>query len=295
MEGNYYFRNCTWKDKPDVVMIEIANSCNFRCVMCSNKFMTRKKGFMAFEVFKRTLDACKDAGIKNLKLYTTGESLLHPQFLEFFKFADTYPFDTIMISTNGSLLEKELIDELLKSEKVRIQISFSGPNKRSYEQRYIGGNYEDIREKIIYLNEQIRKLGLEKNILKINGVAPPRGGFIKHTKEFIKREFSLDESQLSIHNQNNWVKVFSQKSGEDDDKRHYCHIANTRIGVLYDGRVTACGCLDVNGELVVGDINKEDILEIRKGKLFKEFTGKLGSGKVSGLMCSRCDSLKIIK
>ncbi len=300
MNPEYYYRNCTWKNVPDTCMVELTNACNFSCIMCSNKFMARKKGFMNFETFKKTLDACKDAEIRNIKLYTTGESLLHPDFMKFWRLAMAYPFDYIMISTNGLLLSEEIIKEILESPKVRIQFSFSGWDKRSYEKRYVGGDFEKAIEKIRLIMGLIEEKKLPKNTLTINGVVSGTTGAIEKTKDFLKSEFNMDESQLKIHNSNNWIDVVSNKNGnkkneKSEGKRHYCHIANTRIGVLYDGKVTACGCLDVNGELVVGEINKEGIKEIRNGKLFNELVDKLNDGDISSLMCSNCDSLKIIE
>ncbi len=311
-----YNKNCTWKKVPDVGMIEVTNACNFSCVMCSNKHMKRKKGFMSFETFTKTLDRYNEAGIKFVKLYTTGESLLHPDFMKFWRVAVSYPFQTIMISTNASLLTKDMMEELVTSPKFRIQISFSGWNERSYELRYVRGNFNDIVEKIKYLSSLIEKTGLPKNILTINGVTSATTGSIAKTKEFLIKELGFDAKQLYIHNANNWTDVVNDyntgvidnvdkklnKVGLDpvllegsNGKKYYCHIANTRIGTLYDGKVTACGCLDVNGELVVGNIFDEGITEIRNSPEFTGFVNKLNTGNVSGLMCSRCDSLKELK
>ena len=296
MNPEYYYRNCTWKEMPEICMIELTNNCNFSCIMCSNKFMTRKKGFMTKETFQKTLDECEKAGIKQIKLYTTGESLLHPKFMEFWRLAITYPFKTIMISTNGSLLTEEMIDEFTKSEKFRIQFSFSGWDKKGYESKYVGGDFEKTKKTIHYIIDAIKKANLPKNTLTINGVTTGVTGGIKKTKDFLKKEFYLDENQLFIHNANNWIDVINQsQSKNQENKRYYCHISNIRIGVLYNGDVTACGCLDVNGELVIGNINDNTISEIRKGKKFKEFKDNLTKGELNNLMCKNCDSLKEIR
>lgn len=293
----YYYRNCTWKELPEICMIELTNHCNFSCIMCSNKFMTRKKGFMTKETFKKTLVECENAGIKNIKLYTTGESLLHPNFLDFYKLAVTYPFKTVMISTNGSLLTEEMLDQLIKSDKFRLQLSFSGWDKKGYELKYLGGNFDDIKHKIKLIMEKIEKANLPKNTLTINGVTTGVTGGIKKTKDFLKKEFNLDENQMFIHNSNNWIDVIKHTNLESkkENKRYYCHISNIRIGVLYNGNVTACGCLDVNGELIIGNINESTFEEIRNGKKFYEFKQKLDNGMIGNLMCKNCDSLKEIR
>jgi radical SAM protein with 4Fe4S-binding SPASM domain len=303
MAAEDYNKNCTWKNVPEIGMIEITNACNFACVMCSNKLMTRKKGFISIATFKKALDRYSEAGIKFIKLYTTGESLLHPKFMRLWKMAVSYPFEKIMISTNASLLTCEMIEEFVKSKKFKIQISFSGWNDRSYEMRYAGGNFKQTVEKIKLLIKLIKKAGLPIGTLTINGVASASTGSIGKTKEFLIKEIGLDSKQLYIHSAHNWTEVVSDlgkdmaagNSNLHKGKKYYCHIANTRIGILFDGKVTACGCLDVNGELIVGNIFKNSIAEIRKGKKFADFVNKLNTGNVSNLMCSKCNSLKWLR
>lgn len=277
-------------------MIEVTNACNFACVMCPNKSMERKKGLMSIETFTKALDRYCEAGIGEIKLYTVGESLLHPKFMEFWKIAISYPFKKVMISTNGSLLTKEMVGEFVKSSKFRIQISFSGWNDRSYELRYVGGKFNEIVEKIKIFNKLIKKSGLPKNSLTVNGVASGSAGSLEKTRKFLIKEVGLDTKQIFVRHANNWVDVMgnSDKCNLKCGKKYYCHIANTRIGILFDGRVTACGCFDVDAELVVGNIFDSSIRDIRTGKKFQDFVEKLNSGNVSGLMCSRCNSLKEI-
>lgn len=305
MQNNDYYKYCQWKKVPDVGMIELTNCCNFACVMCSNRQMKRKKGFMKFETFRKALDVCQEAQIRSIKLYTTGEALLHPDFMEFWRLAITYPFATIMISTNGSLLNQKIATELVQCRKLRIQFSFSGWSKASYESKYVNGNFDESLEKIKLLTRLIAAAGLPKNTLIINGVVSARGGTIQKCKQFLQDNLFLDEKQLNIHTGGNWNYIVdpsepatqNEPNGApiaQDAKKYYCHIANTRIGILFDGTITACGCLDVNGELVIGDISNVGITQAREGPLFQDFIQKLDSGNVGSLICSRCDTLKVL-
>jgi MoaA/NifB/PqqE/SkfB family radical SAM enzyme len=126
MVNEDYNKNCTWKKVPEIGMIEITNTCNFACVMCSNKFMTRKKGFINIRTFKKALDRYEEAEIKFIKLYTTGESLLHPQFMKLWKLAVSYPFEKIMISTNASLLTVAMMKEFVKSSNFEFKFLLVG-------------------------------------------------------------------------------------------------------------------------------------------------------------------------
>jgi len=217
-----------------------------------------------------------------------------------------------MISTNGSLLTEGMVLELVKSDKFNIQYSFSGWDKTSYESRYVGGNFDDSIKKIGFLIETIEKAGLPKNTLKINSIVADDYE-IKKTKMFLITEFGLAAYQMYIHRANNWVEVvvdsntnikrikktkeakeIIKSTEKNDENKYHCHITNTRIGVLFDGKMTACGCLDVDGGLILGDIQSDKISDIRKNQTFKKFLNEFNKGKSSELICARCDSLKII-
>jgi radical SAM protein with 4Fe4S-binding SPASM domain len=292
-------KNCTWKSCPDVGMIEITNACNFSCIMCPNKHMIRKRGFISVETFTKALDRYSEAGIDSIKLYTVGESLLHPEFMKLWRIAISYPFKTIMISTNASLLTEKMIKEFTKSSKFKIQISFSGWNDRSYELRYVGGNFKDVVDKIKLLGKLIKKAKLPQNTLTINGVVSGGTGSIPKTRNFLMKEIGLDVKQIYLRHASKWIDVIQKANNCSvnlkNNKKYYCHIANTRIGVLFDGRVTACGCFDIDAELIIENIFDNSILEIRAGKKFQEFISKLDTGNVSNLMCSKCDCLKEIR
>ena len=73
--------------------IELTNRCPMKCIMCPRTYdMTRAKGFMDYELFKNIVDEYFAINVALLKkddlwLHNFGESLLHPQFDKFIKYA----------------------------------------------------------------------------------------------------------------------------------------------------------------------------------------------------------------
>ena len=149
----------------------------------------------------------------------------------------------------------------------------------------MNGNFEDATLKI----KLIKSLIKDSSVLSINGITKE----IPKCKMFLK-SLGLEEGQLNISFPNNWGAVIGRDLSTKQKKGNHCYIADSRIGILNDGKVTLCGCLDVNGELIIGDINKNSIKEIRGGELFTEYKNRLGNGNISSLLCSRCDSLKTV-
>ena len=111
--------------------IEVTSRCNLQCKYCLQSVMTRKREDMNFETFRRSLDLCKMLWRKGAQhevwLHGLGESLLHPEFMEYCKLArKTLPGCQVKFSTNGLNLTKEHC-ETLAEIGIRLHISIHKP------------------------------------------------------------------------------------------------------------------------------------------------------------------------
>src|SRR5262245_56340428 len=79
-----------WKAEapiPPKIMFELTNACNHRCIFCYNPKMKREAGYLTRDAFLRIGREARSLGVTELALYTTGESLLHPDCVEFVRLA----------------------------------------------------------------------------------------------------------------------------------------------------------------------------------------------------------------
>tara|TARA_Y100000310_G_scaffold287065_1_gene311729 strand:- start:5886 stop:6473 length:588 start_codon:yes stop_codon:yes gene_type:complete len=95
--------------------------------------MKRKKEDMSEDIFRKSIDACKTlvgrGTQKELWLHGIGESLLHPQLLDFCAIArKELPDLKIRLSTNAILITEEIVNGLVES-KISIYISLHQPAK----------------------------------------------------------------------------------------------------------------------------------------------------------------------
>ncbi len=141
------------------VNIELTNVCNFDCIFCPNDIMTRKKGFMGFDVAKQIIDDLSANKITNLiNFYLMGESLLHPDVFKIFDYAFEKDF-FIKLNTNASLLSEEMAAKLLSYPKLEIFISYHTPNKESFEKYRNSGKisfeeWEEIIKKLLEIKSK---------------------------------------------------------------------------------------------------------------------------------------------
>ena len=129
-------------DKIMSIIVYPTNMCNLRCVMCYNKEnlvsagnVKGTKSELTAEEIKDFLDQTRpflaEKGT-NLQLLG-GEPLIVPEkTLEIVKYAAPFVKD-ILISTNGTLITKELAQHIAACEKVSVQVSLDSPYKKTHE------------------------------------------------------------------------------------------------------------------------------------------------------------------
>jgi hypothetical protein len=72
--------------------------------------------------------------------------------------------------------------------------------------------------------------------------------------------------------------------------RYLCPQLLSTPGVMVDGTVTACGCLDNNGSLTIGNLRKNSLAEIRPGDRYQSMIRAFLDDDLSAFpLCAKCD------
>ncbi|GMT49443.1 MAG: hypothetical protein IEMM0008_0982 [bacterium] len=114
---------------PAYVEIEITNDCRCECVICPRShLMKRTIDYMPLEKYQSIIDKLKafcDEVVVALTLM--GEPTLHPKLYDMIEYSLSVEGMTLILETNGILLDKPLIDRLiaLDSKKLIIIIADS--------------------------------------------------------------------------------------------------------------------------------------------------------------------------
>lgn len=104
--------------------VELTNRCNLSCSICPRREQGgRPESDMDLGTFKSILDATP--GLRILLPYQWGEPLLSPVLLPAIEYAHTKGV-RVMLTTNGTLLDKEMSRDLLRSGLERLTVSFDG-------------------------------------------------------------------------------------------------------------------------------------------------------------------------
>ena len=160
---------------PSFVLIGPIANCNFRCYFChthsycipDGKFSDAKneryyRGFfedksnlvMRLDMYKSLIDDLAKLKVLSIDLSGIGEPLLHPDIVEMVSYANAKNI-SCGITTNGSLLNANIIDELLQAGLKSMTISINSLNSESYKITH--GIHNDktlvrLKESISYLD-----------------------------------------------------------------------------------------------------------------------------------------------
>lgn len=142
---------------PRTVEFRVTENCNSRCITC-NAWKNKSVDELSTEEIKDILHQLRDFGVNHLILLG-GEPLLRPDIGTIIKEASLLKFRTILLVTNGLLLE-EKAEELLENGITHVTVSVDGIGETHDTLRGIKGSFE----KAIRGIETVRKLKDDMNL-----------------------------------------------------------------------------------------------------------------------------------
>ena len=252
----------------------------------------RNLQLMEDEVFDKILNELSryNDWIEMICLNSDGEPLLDKKIALRIKKLKDIGIKRVNISTNGQLLTREKIRELLESGLDDIRISLDAFTKETFEKIRAGLNYDIVKRNVLNLIEmrnnansdleiRIRMVELEENIQE-------REAWLNFWQEKVGR---TDKVQLMpMHT---WSGKITEEKSENilfyADKP--CIAVFSSFTVNYDGVVQLCDS-DIEQQEVVGNVNDESIQSIWQGKRFEDLRDYHAYGKRNNIkICQGCD------
>jgi len=139
--------------------VEPTNQCNLDCRTCMRNVWEEPLGMMSDEVFDRIVDGLKAfSSAPTVFFGGFGEPLFHPQIVDMVR--RTKELGTrVELITNGTLLTKELSQQLARTAIDVIWVSLDGATPESYADIRLGAELSRVIENLGYLYEAIRAEG----------------------------------------------------------------------------------------------------------------------------------------
>lgn len=247
--SQFFLLKLTHPNMPKITGIELSNYCCLKCPNCPTPITKFHKGFASDENIKLALKY--GTILEPFSFHRQGEPLMHKDFLKYLRMATDMGFKTV-VSTNGILLNDDIIKELAKIRPWDMEISLH------------------TKESVLAFKKMTSYM-LDNNI----EFHSYYGNVLSHNEEDVYKW--LDELEVSNEIRrylrrvysHSWAgNVESRKSNYDSDivKRRIetCYfIKNNYVSVRWDGSIVAC-CLDSENETVIGDL--KNVVHVRQNK-----------------------------
>ncbi len=278
------------KGFPKVIQIETSSYCNLVCLGCPQKDITRKKGFMQPDLFKKIVDELSNYDVR-VWLHYMGEPLMHPQIFELIDYASNkLPY--CGMSTNGILLSLENAEKILASNLFRFEISIDSLDPETFRRLRPGGNPENIIKnaheffRMKYTGNQERPITCI-NVRRLTGTQHE----LKEFAEYWKKILIPPDFVLSF--------PFEKWGGHESDEhatytvpeeRVPCLKLWNKVNILSDGRVATCDAM-FDGQVTMGDMNTSSLREIWDSSDYYDRRQMHLDGKTEEMkICNVCDS-----
>lgn len=227
------------------IQIESTTACNAKCKMCPRYEMTRPMGEMSDNLFHKIIQESKELGITHILPFLNGEFFAFSRCWEWLDYLEKEGC-VVSLYTNAELMD---VDRLLKYKNIHfVNCSLNASTYETHKKIMRGPDFNKSKE-------NTKKL-IEKAPFKTR-VSMVVSEDNKHEVEDFKKEWG---KYATISAMANWVGARPVKQ-ENTKVRRYCNRTIHSITVLWDGRVCTC-CLDYDGALIFGDLNKESLSEI---------------------------------
>jgi len=239
------------------------------CTWAAEKAVEKKEEWFTFDDYKKLINEAVSKGTKSIRLCFINEPLIRTDLDQFIKYASDVGILDIIITTNGTLLTKEMSKRLITAGLTKISISLDAVTEETYNKIRVGGNFKttiknihDFLEVRKNLNTKLPKIRLSFVNSKIN--SHEYNAFVDYWKDkvdslgiqYVQNPFG--EGKFKDPSREKLI-MFDNKA--PPPKEFHCSEPFKRLTLRSNGNVLPC-CSFYASELVVGNWKKESLQDI---------------------------------
>jgi len=285
--------------RPFELHLEFTNICNASCIFCPYSYQERPTGFMSDEVFEKAVGdfvRIRGGGVGLTPI--VGDALIDPKFLARVRYLRSLPeIDRIFLTTNGILLDKHGIREVLTSGLTSLMISTSGFDKESYKRIYRSPAYERMKENVTQLVEENQRLGSPVNIAICLRTDRPLDEVMRDPdfQPILKHKPTVDFTwnyRTAGGRITREMLPQQMQFKKAPPKKEPCVSLYHGAMILIDGTVVACAtiaAMDAACDLGIGNVLQNDLQEIYSGEAMRQLRDQFRAGGTLNPTCANCD------
>lgn len=284
-------------DFPNRITIELTNQCNVSCSFCPRQEVDMEMGYMDAVLYKKIIDeAARHLPVK-LVFFFRGESLLHPQFMEYLKYAKEKGVGPIQFASNALALDAKTAKEMLEIGIDFISFSLDTLNPDIYKATRKSGDLSASMKNVIALSQYCRKRrsdGLQTPTLQVSTIELLE--YMEGQQEFIEFWRQYVDIVRVYYEHDEKGKFRNTKLKEilpALDGRKPCRKVFTDFLVYWNGKLALCN-YDWRGGLEDLDLNRMTIQEAWDSECYERIR-KMHQENSFGAatMCRDCEHWQI--
>lgn len=269
-----YCKDCLSQSLPTSLHIETSNECNLKCIHC---FHDEEYNRLSFEEIDKLFEGLRNSQFVKVTL-TGGEFTILPYWREIVKSAKRNGL-IISILSNFTLMDYDDVDFIADSNVYSIKTSLYGSKAEIHEKiTKVKGSFEKTIKILNYMVQkkipaEVSWTIMKNNIEEISGIKDimnELGVNISFDyRIFPSRTNAKNIKVLSISNED--FKRFAEHGLFNEPEKISCSACRYRIRISQTGEIYSCEALSVS----LGNIRKDDLLEVLKGEKIKELSSKI--------------------
>lgn len=275
MTEQYGFYGRLRAEFPSQIIVDTTEVCNLACIHCPHETLKQKniyKGsFLDPALNKKLVDEVKSYGksyTQYIRYTGNGEPLLHQNIFEMLKYAVDNSGVAITLTTNGTLLKQEKIENLLDTGVDIIDISIDAFSPETYAKIRVNGNLNITRYNVLNLIRSAKKNGSKTKVV------------VSYVEQKLNKNETFDFEKFWKSNGAEYVIIrrFHTNAGLLPDivdasaetvRRYPCLYPWERLTLHPSGRLLYCP-IDWNMYSHIGDYRDTTIKEIWQGDSYRE-------------------------
>ena len=264
---------------PFTIYIDPSSACNFKCNFCCHsikadqiKRSVFKPQIMDFELFSNVVEQIRyfTGKIKMLSLFLVGEPLLNKRLPDMIAYAKKSMIaDRIFLTTNGSLLTKQVNSALIDAGLDEILISVEALDTEKYREiASVNIDYELFVDNIRDLYENRKNCKVFVKIVDTDIYNEEIEKFHSMYDEIC--DLAYIEAVLPVFEGVDYSSTKLPESNRIGRRVEICTRPFFTMSVHPNGNVGCC-IVDYSEEIVFGNVKEQSLMDIWNGKKINDF------------------------
>lgn len=267
---------------PRIVLVEVSNICNHECTFCAYSEMTRPKGMIDFEAFRRIVRQAFELGARECGLHSGSEPLTCAHLEELIQFLKSIGYEYVYLTTNGTLLTEKKIAAIVDAGIDSIKFSINAGDRETYLSVHGRDHFERVLDNLRLTHKYV--VQSRSNVfLAVSFVEIQQNAASFARLEELVRPYVNEIYRTIATNQSGQTPDLPV----DPQLPSVCMVPFNQANITREGYLRVC-CNDYQNLLAIEDLNVVGLGEAWHGDSARNIRRRHLCGDLQGTLCHNC-------